>query len=161
MASPPSDNEWAIVRTITVAGFAADVDWQASQDGLLLDGAGLPTQGFQVPNLPGRPGSGFAVQAVGIDVGGSPVAPAAGTISFDVLEVTRYSGNYDNRGPIVSDVTDDALSVTPLAAVLPLCNVFRLPGVGGAQRQFALRVSALSAPAGAVTIRLLIAPLGG
>jgi hypothetical protein len=157
----PRYNEWVVVRRVTVAGFAADADWQGTQDSNLLDGAGNPTAAFQIPNLPGRPATGFAVEAVGVDANGSPVAPAAGTITFDVLEVTRYSGNYDDRAPHISDVEDPATPLTPLALALPFNLVARLSSVGGAQNQFAFRISALSAPAGATEVRILIKPLGG
>ncbi|MAF27870.1 MAG: hypothetical protein CL819_01320 [Croceicoccus sp.] len=154
-----------IVRRLTVAGFVVDPDWHASQDGLLPDGAGDPSRAaFQVPNLPGRPAGGFAVQAVGVDAAGKPVDPAAGTITLDVLEVTRYSADYDGNTAHVSAVEDPAAPLTPLAGmVLPANLVQRVKtgDAGGAQRQFALRVAALSAPAGAAEVRLLVAPLGG
>lgn len=159
----PTYNEWAVIREITVTGFAADADWQATQNAILPDGAGAPTRAFQVPNLPGRPATGFAVQVVAVDAGGAPVVPAAGTITFDVVEVTRYSGDYDDRAPHISDVEDSATPGSPLALTVPfnfISRVFTL-NTGGAQRQFALRVSAMTAPAGAVTVRLLIAPQGG
>ena len=88
----PRYNEWIVVRRIEVAGFAADADWIATQDANLLDGAGAPTSGFQVPNLPGRPANGFAVMAVGVDAGGEPVAPGAASADLDVVEVVRFSG---------------------------------------------------------------------
>jgi len=156
----PRYNEWVVARRIEVAGFAADADWIATQDDKLPDGAGVPSRAFQIPNLPGRPAKGFAVMLVGVDAEGAVVPPGAGTADLDVIELVQYSGDYDDKAPHIAAVEDPTTPLTPLSFSLPANLSARLPGVGGAQNQYALRVTALTAPAGATEVRLLIKPLG-
>lgn len=156
----PRYNEWIVARRVVVAGFVSDVDWQGTQDAGLANGAGEPTSAFQVPNLPGRPASGMALQLVAVDGDGAPVAPAGISAAVELVELVRYSGNFDDRAPHVSDVEDPAAPLTPLAFTLPANLVANVRNVGGAQNQFAIRMTSLTAP-GAAEVRLLIKPLGG
>jgi hypothetical protein len=153
----PRYNEWTLVRKITVAGFSADTDWQSTQ-GEMVDGGGDPVAAFSIPSLPGRTGVGFAVQAVGVDADGAVVAPGAGSVTFDVLEVTRFSDEYNDRAVHISDV-ESGTPLSALSIVLPANFVARVPDAGGAQNQFTLRVSAMTGSAGATEMRLLIKPL--
>lgn len=156
----PRYNEWILVRRITVAGFSSDADWVGTQDANLSDGAGNTTAGFQVPNLPGRVADGFSIMMVGVDADGEPVAPGAGTLDIDVVELVRFSGEYNDRAPHVAAVEDLTTALTALSITLPANLSARLAGVGGSQNQFALRVTALTAPAGAAEVRILVKPLG-
>lgn len=150
----PRYNEYIIARELDVDSFAADADFIVTQD---VQGV----RAFQVPNLPGRPGTGFALLLVAVDSGGAPVTPGTITADVEVLEVVRYSGEYNDRAPHVCEVESLTTPLTPLAFTLPANLVARLPDVGGAQNQFLVRVSALAnAPAGG-TVRILAKPLGG
>jgi len=157
----PRYNEWIVARSLTVAGFATDPDWRATQARFLPDAAGNPVTAFQIPPWPGRPGSGLKVLPVAVDAGGAPVAPGAGTITVELIEVVRYSGEYDDLAVHVADISTAFASTPTVGAALAFNTGATIAAIGGSQNQFALRVTALSAPAGAVTVRLLAAPLGG
>lgn len=156
----PRYNEWFVARRIDVATFAPDADWIATQDDLLPDGNGEPTQAFQIPPLPGRPAKGFAVMLVGVDAGGASLPPGGGSVDIDFIEIVQYSGQYNDDAPHIAAVESLTTPLTPLTYSVPAYLSVRIPNVGGAQNQFALRLTALTPPAGAVEVRLLVKALG-
>ena len=157
--SNPRYNDWVVARRIDVAAFAPDDDWVDTQDAQLPDGSGAPTSAFQVPPL-GHPANGFAVMLVGVDGAGNPLPPAAGSADIDFVELVQYSGDYDDKAPHIGAVEALTPPLTPLSLTIPANLSVRVPRVGAAQNQYALRVTALTAPAGATEVRLLVKPLG-
>jgi len=157
----PRYNEWIVARQIAVDGFAPDPDWVATQDPRLLDGAGNPSRAFQVPNLPGRPAKGCAVAVVAVDADGNVQVPAGVSVDVDVVEVVQFSGDYNDRAPHIMAVEDPTTPLTAWSFTLPAAIVARLPGIGGAQNQFAFRVSAAAGGPAGGEYRILVKPLGG
>ncbi len=158
----PKYNEYIVARTVdTSVPFVADPDWRTTPGDLLLyDGQGEPVERFQIPNLPGRPAGGLGFMLVGIDADGNEVDPTGGTADVEPMEVISYSGDYNDFVPHVSSVcvatNTAALATAPIAGTVDFNRVARLPDIGGAQNQFVLRMTALTPPAGAVLVRLLI-----
>lgn len=153
-------NGWVLAREITVAGFAADPNWRTTPDPQLKDAGGAPTRAVQIPLIGGAPSKGFAVMMVGLTANNAPVAPGAGTITFDVLEVMHSNReDFDGQQTHIAAVEDFTTALTALSMALPANIAARLPNVGGAQNLFAFRVSALSAPAGATKVQILVKPL--
>lgn len=151
----PKYNDWTVVRRIAVDGFEADPDWLAKQnmaDALLRD-----LQPFTVPNLPGRTADGFALLLVCVDEEGEPVPPDGARAQVELYELVRHVDSA--AGAHVCVLEDPEDPEEPWAFVLPANLVKPVRRVGGAQNQYAVRVSGLVA-CDVHEVRLLVKPLG-
>ena len=165
----PRYNDYIVARVVAVplGAFVPDPDWRTTpSDDLLLDGQGVPVMRFQVPLISGEKGAGWAFTVVGIDNEGSEVDPTGGTITVEAMEVVSYSGNYQTKVPHVCAISELDLTNpfnvanNPVGGSVEFNRIVRLLEFGGGQNQFVFRITALTPPAGAVLVRLLVKPLG-
>lgn len=150
-------NGWVLVRTITVSSFVGDPDWVATQDSLMLSGTNVPVAPFAVPNLPGRPATGFAVMLAALDAAGNPIAPTGIDADLYPIEVVSWGGDENNRVVHLVSVEDETTPLAALTFTLPANLAANILHRGGARNLFNLRVSAINAGA-AASLRIYVKP---
>jgi hypothetical protein len=156
-------NEWFLAREIPVAGFTTDPDWLATANPSLPSGGAVsrPVQRFSIPSRNGLTADGFSLVAVGVNAAGIPQAPGTLSLTVSVLELIGYQGRNNNSRQVHVVAADSyAAGLAVLAFTLTGNIVARAPGLGGAQNQYVLRATALTAPAAITLVRVFIKGLG-